>query len=178
MTALAPSETPRIIDALGRICAEALGLDDPEGHVFAAGSTEDIVTNEPAIVPLADDFTEAGMPAVTLALGPWTSLQQPGNERLTFQVEGAFWRERVPLGENTAALYAHRDALSDAVIRHGKAFLEDGTIQSVVLKGGPGIRPRSVPRALAAAGRGDRLFLTLPFALEVKCNRAVTAKPA
>lgn len=166
--------TSTVLDACGRILAEAISGQ----YIFAAGQT-DVVTNlEDTIVPLADDFSEQQMPVVTLSLGPWSPLLQPGNERLTLTLQGTVWRDRVPLGENVVSLYSDRDAIADAVIAHSKAFLVAVEIQSVVLMGGPGIRARSVPRGDAASGLGTRLFLTLPFTLEVKANRAISAKAA
>ena len=91
---------------------------------------------------------------------------------------GAIWRSRVPLGENVAALYADRDALADAFIAHGKAFLHERKLGSATLMGGPGIRPRSIPRGDAASGLGARLFLTLPFTVQAVVNRSVVPQPA
>jgi hypothetical protein len=170
--------TTRILDAAARACAVAIGVSegDLDNHIFAAGVTDAVTELEPMVVPLADDFTEAGLPAVTLTLGKWTPLLQPGNERLTFTLVGAIWRPRVPLGENTAALMNDRDALADAFIAHGKAFLHDPAVQSVVLMGGPGIRARAVPKGTSS--EASRILLTLPFTLEVKCNRTVIPQPA
>lgn len=169
-----PITTTRIVDAIAQVCAEAIG---PDAHVFAAGVTIDVTNAEPMVVPVADDFSEAGMPAVTVALGPWTPLLQPGNERLTMRLLGAVWAPRVPLDVNTQLLYAARDSLADAFIAHTKAFLVEERLQSAILMGGPGIVPRSIPRAGAAADLGDRLFLTLPFTVEVKSNRTVIPQP-
>jgi hypothetical protein len=165
----------RVIDGVARTCAEAIG---PDAHVFAAGVTDEVTSPEPLVVPLADDFTETGMPAVTVALGPWKPALQPGNERLTLILLGAIWRPRLPLAENTVALYRDRDALVDAFINHGLAFGLEGAVASVVLMGGEGIRPRAIPRGTRADDVGMRLFLTLPFTVEVKANRAVTPRPA
>jgi hypothetical protein len=167
--------TATIVDAIARVCARAIG---PDAHVFAAGVTTDVTTAEPLVVPVADDFSEAGMPAVTVALGPWSPALQPGNERLTLTLLGAIWANRLPLAENTQLLYAARDSLADAFIEHTKAFLHEARVKSAVLMGGPGIRPRSVPRGLSATEVGERIFLTLPFTVEVKCNRTVVPQPA
>ena len=167
--------TTTIVDSIARVCAEAIG---PDAHVFAAGVTTDVTTAEPMVVPVADDFSEAGMPAVTVALGPWSPALQPGNERLTLTLLGAIWANRLPLAENTQLLYAARDSLADAFIEHTKAFLHEARVQSAILMGGPGIRPRSVPRGLSATEVGERIFLTLPFTVEVKCNRTVVPQPA
>lgn len=167
--------TTTILDSIARVCALAIG---PDAHVFAAGVTTDVTTAEPLVVPVADDFTETGMPAVTCALGPWSSVLQPGNERLTITVLGAIWANRVPLAECTRLLYDARDSLADAFIGHAKAYLHEPRIQSAVLMGGRGIVPRQIPRGLTAGDAGDRLFLTLPFSVEVKCNRTVVPQPA
>ena len=158
------------IDAVGRICAEALGGED---HVFAAGVTQDVLDAEPMVVPLADDFSEAGMPAATLAIGEWKPVLQPGQERFQLELLGAIWVPRVPLGENVAALLSIAVSLTDAFIAHGHAFGHEATVQSVTLMGGPGIRQRSLPK-----GSGFALFLTLPFTVDLRLLRSVVPKPA
>ena len=163
-----PLSTAAIVDGCARVIAGIIG-----GHVFAAGVTQSVTDVAPQVVPVADDFTEGGFPAVTCALGKWESLLQPGNERLHIDIVGAVWRPRVPLGANTAALYADRDAIADAWIAHTKAYLADYHIQSAVLMGGPGIVPRSIP-----AGDQQRVLLTLPFTVEVKTNRFVIPQPS
>ena len=163
--------TATILDSLAQVLAEVVG-----GYIFSAGTTTDVTTAEPTVVPLADDFSEAGMPAVTVALGPWKPLLQPGNERLHLIAKCAVWRERVPLADNVQALYADRDAIADALIAHGKLFLHEPAVASAVLQGGQGIVARAVPRGLSAAE--PRIFLTLPFTVEIVCNRAVVPQPA
>lgn len=160
--------TTTLIDTAARVISEAI-----DGHIFAAGVTQAVTDLVPLVVPLADDFTEAGMPAVTVALGPWDPTLQPGNERLHVTLLCAVWRPRVPLGVNTAALYADRDAIADAWIAHTKAFGVEPALQSTILSGGPGIVPRSVP-----AGDRDRIFLTLPFSINCTFNRTVVPQPA
>lgn len=162
------TSTSAIVDGCARVVAGAI-----DGHVFAAGITESVVDATPEVVPLADDFTEAGLPAVTCAMGPWTPALQPGNERLHLEVMGVVWRPRVPLGDNVAALYADRDAIAEAFIAHTKAYIAEASLQSAVLGGGPGIVPRSLGDV---ANR--RLFLTLPFTVNVVCNRPVVPQPA
>lgn len=175
MTTFENDFTRGIVHAVGRVCAEAIGAGN---YVFAAGELEDTTELEPTVVDLADDFTEGGFPFVTLALGPWKPVIQPGALRDTITLQGAVWRERVPIDVNTVGLYSDRDALETAFLAHTKAFGAVEAIQSAILMGGPGIRPRSVPRADRAAGAGDRLCLTLPFTVEVKCNRTVLPQPA
>jgi hypothetical protein len=170
-----PLTTTRILDSVARVCMTAI---DDLAHAFAAGVTDEITELEPDVVALADDFTETGLPMVTLTLGKWAPALQPGNERLTLTVEGNVWRSRVPLGVNTAALYADRDALADAFMEHTKAFAHEPAITSAILQGGPGIVPRAIPRGLSERGTGARLFLTLPFTVEVKTNRIVRPQPA
>ncbi len=168
-------DTPTVLDAVARVLADIVGAD---GYVFSAGETAEIVEAAPEIVPLSDDFTELAMPIVTVALGPWKPALHPGLERLRLTAVCSVWRDRVPLAENVVALYQARDALADAFIDHTKLFVHEPAVQSAVLKGGPGIVPRSIPRGEAASGRGTRLFLTLPFSLDVVCNRAVQPQPA
>lgn len=158
-----------VVDAIGRVVADAI-----DGHVFAAGVTTSVLAAAPEVVPLADDFTEGGLPVVTVAMGPWTNLAQPGNERKHRDVSCVVWRPRVPLGDNVAALYADADAIADAFIAHSKAYLAEPTLQSAILTGGPGIVPRSIPSANGAA----REFLTLPFTVAVVLNRSVQFQPA
>lgn len=160
--------TTAFLDACARVIAGAV-----DGHVFAAGVTTSVISAAPLVVPLADDFTEVGMPAVTVALGDWSPILQPGNERLTVVAQCVVWRPRLPLGESTAALYADRDAIADAWIAHTKAFLVEPALQSSVLQGGPGIVPRSLGDVAA-----PRMFLTLPFTVELKFNRTVVPQPA
>jgi hypothetical protein len=171
--------TNAVLVGAARVCAEAVGASS---YIFTAGMSEqmaeELAVLEDSIVPLDDEFTEHELPVVTLALGPWSPLLQPGNERLTFNLQGRVWRDRTPLGENTAALYSDRDAIADACIAHSKGYLQIPEIASLVLMGGPGIRAASVPRGERAEGAGARLFLTLPFNLQVKGNRAISAKPA
>lgn len=164
--------TVALIDAIGQVLADAVG-----GTTFAAGLTQVVLDAEPDLVPMADDFLEAGLPAVTVALGPWKPILQPGNERYgkenPLQVHCAVWRARVPLGENVNALYGDRDAIANAFIAHSKAFLVVPEVQWAGLGGGPGIVPRTLP-----AGEASRSFLTLPFVVNVHLNRSVTAQPA
>ena len=161
MTAL---NTSAIVDGAARVIAGVIG-----GHVFAAGVTASVTIAEPEVVPLADDLTEVGFPIVTVALGAWDPLLQPGNERLHLVLQCAVWRPRVPLGQNTTDLYADRDAIADAWIAHSKGYLAEAQIQSAILQGGPGIVPRFIPPEDRSRG-----YLTLPFTVEVICNRAVT----
>lgn len=162
------TDTAAIVDGAARVIAGAIA-----GHIFAAGITVSVTGVEPLVVPLADDFTEGGLPAVTCAMGLWTPLLQPGNERLHIEILGAVWRPRVPLGDNVALLYADRDAIADAWIAHSKAYLVEATLQSAILVGGPGIVPRSLGEPA-----NPRWFLTLPFTVNVVCNRSVSAQPA
>ncbi len=163
------TNTAAIVDGSARVIAGAI-----DGHIFAAGVTQSVTDAAPLVVPLADDFTESGMPAVTCAMGAWEPLLQPGNERLHLTIVGAVWRPRFPLGENTAALYADRDAIADAWIAHTKAYLVEASLQSAILAGGPGI----VPRQLGGGDTTPRLYLTLPFTVNVVCNRTVVPQPA
>lgn len=168
--------TNSILIACARICAEAI---DAASYVFTAGMSEQMAAQasvlEDSIVPLEDDFSEQGMPVITLALGSWIPLLGGGLERVTFNLQGRVWRERAPLGENTAALNSDRDAIADAVIAHSKGFNDVVEVQSVILMGGPGIRAASVPQG---ASGGSRTFLTLPFDLQVKAERPINPKPA
>lgn len=170
MTTLSGETLATAVDAIGRVCAEAFGGDD---HVFAAGTSQDVLDAEPMVVPLADDFSEAGMPACTLALGEWKPVLQPGQERFQLEVLGVIWRPRVPLGDNVALLYGDAVRLTDAFIAHGKAFGHESTIQSVTLMGGIGVRQRSLPR-----GSGVAQFLTLPFTVDCRLMRSVVPQPA
>lgn len=166
-----------VIDSVAKVIATAV-----DGYVFAAGVTEVVTGGAPMVVPLADGFDEVGTPMVTCALGPWKPVLQPGNERYgntnPLEILCAVWRPRMPLGDNVVALYADRDAIVDAVIGHTKAFGHVGELQAAILAGGPGIVPRALPRSLAREGAGDRLFLTLPFTVNVHLNRTVVPQPA
>lgn len=157
-----------LTDAAARVIADAI-----DGHIFAAGVTTAVTDVQPLVVPLADDFTEGGLPAVTVAMGLWSPILQPGNERLTVVLECAVWRPRLPLGDVVVALYADRDRIADAWIAHTKAYGTESLLQSAILAGGPGI----VPRALGQADN-PRLFLTLPFTVNCTFNRTVVPQPA
>lgn len=159
-----------VIDAVARVVADAVA-----GHIFAAGVTASVIGAAPEVVPLADDFSEGGLPVVTVAMSPWTNLAQPGNERKHREVLCVVWRPRVPLGEVVAALYADCDAIADAFIGHSKAYLAEPTLQSAILTGGPGIVPRTLP---AHGAVPERSFLTLPFTVAVVLNRSVAFAPA
>lgn len=167
--------TSTIVDAVARILAEATGGDN---HVFAAGVTLDVTTNEPLVVPLADDFSESGMPAATVALGDWSPVLGGGIERLTMTIQCAIWRDRGDLGATAVELYADRDKLADAFGAHAKAYLHEPSTQSVILQGGPGIRQRSLPKVGPNGETRDRLFLTLPFTVEAKLDRRLVPQPA
>lgn len=160
--------TAAIVDGCARVIADVIA-----GHVFAAGVTPSVTSAAPEVVPLADDFTEAGLPAVLCAMGQWDPTLQPGNERLHLTIVASIWRDRVALADSTAALYADRDALADAWIAHTKAYLVEASLQSAILMGGPGIVSRTLPR-----GETSRVFLTLPFTVQVVCNRIVVPQPA
>jgi hypothetical protein len=161
-----------LVDACARVIADAVS-----GHIFAAGVTESVTDAQPLVVPLADDFTEVGLPMVTCAMGAWSPALQPGNERYgrenPFRVLCAVWRPRVPLGDNVNALYGDRDAIADAFIAHTKAYLAETMLQAAILAGGPGI----VPRSLGDPVNPSR-FLTLPFTVNVTTNRTVVPQPA
>ncbi len=163
------TSTSAIVDGCARVIADIIS-----GNVYAAGVTTSVITAAPEVVPLADDFTEAGMPAVTCAMVEWKPTLQPGNERLHLDILATIWRPRLPLGDNVTALYADRDAIADAWIAHTKAYLVEASLQSAILMGGPGIVPRSIPRA----GGAERPYLTLPFTVQVVCNRTVIPQPA
>lgn len=164
----AATGTSAIVDGCARVIADAIS-----GTIFAAGVTDSVTSAEPQVVPLADDFTEVGLPAVTCAMGPWKPALQPGNERLHLEILGVVWRPRVPLGSNVSALYADRDAIADAWIAHTKAYLTEASLQSAILAGGVGIVPRSL-----GDPTNPRRFLTLPFSVNVVCNRPVVPQPA
>lgn len=158
-----------IIDACAQVIAGAI-----DGHVFAAGVTPAVTTATPAVVPIADDFTEGGLPIVLCTLGTWHPALQPGNERYgasdPLQVLCAVWRPRKPLGEVVALLLADRDRIVDAWIAHSKAGLVVAELQAAILAGGPGLVPQ-------VDGSG-REFLTLPFTVNVTINRTVVPEPA
>jgi hypothetical protein len=160
--------TKAIVDGAARVIADVIG-----GQVFAAGVTQSVLDAQPYVVPVADDFTEVGFPIVTVAAGAWTSLAQPGNERIHITLNCAVWRDRVPLAENVNALYDDRDAIADGWVAHTKAYLVEAHLQSALMTDGPGIVPRSLP-----AGQGARVLLSLPFSVEVICNRPVIYQPA
>lgn len=164
--------TASIVDACARVIADVIG-----GHVFAAGVTAAVTGAQPLVVPLADDFTEGGLPAVTCALGEWVPRLSPGLERYgtdnPLRILVVVWRARLPLGDNVAALYADRDAIADAWIAHTKAYLVEPTLQAAILAGGPGIVPRSLGDPAS-----PRNFLTLPFTVNVSLNRTVVPQPA
>jgi hypothetical protein len=170
--------TTRVIDAVARVCATAIGVSegDLDNHIFAAGVTDEVTAADPMVVPLADDFTEAGLPAVTVALGPWSSAWYGSEERVSMTLLCAVWRPRLPLGEVTAQLYADRDAIADAFLDRTKAFGHEPALQSAKPKGGPGIRSRSIPRVISA--ESGRTFLTLPFTVDVTLSRRATPQPA
>lgn len=168
--------TRGVLHAAGRVCAEAVGAD---AYVFAASLGDDTQTElAPMVVDPAVDFTEQQFPVVTLTLGPWSQAVQPGIHRIRFTLNGIVWRELAPIDVNTLGLLSDRDALAEAFIAHGKAFSLVPDLEDAVLKAGPGIRPRSVPRADFAAGAGDRVLLTLPFSVEIVCNRLISPQPA
>lgn len=163
------TNTAAIVDGAARVLSDAI----VGSHIFAAGVTAAVTGPAPLVVPIADDFTEAGMPAVTVAMGPWKPVLQPGNERLHVDLVCAVWRDRGDLGATIAALYGDRDAIADAWIAHTKEYLAEATLQSAILVGGPGIVERSFGDPNA-----PRMFLTLPFTVEVVCNRSVVPQPA
>lgn len=169
--------TSAVIDGVAKVIAGAI-----DGYVFAAGVTEEVIGDTPSVVPLADDFIEAGMPAVTCALGPWKPALGSGLERFgqenPFRILCVIWVRRVPLGDALSALYGFRDAVADAFVAHGKAFLVVPEIQWAGLGGGPGIVPRAVPARAQEGGEGRGLFLTLPFTVNVHINRSVSPQPA
>lgn len=161
------TSTSAIVDGCARVVANAI-----HGRIYAAGTTAAVTGAQPLVVPLADDFTEGGLPAVTVAMTDWAPLLQPGNERLHLTLLAAVWRERGDLS-NVPVLYADRDAIADAFIARTKAYLTEATLQSAIVMGGPGIVPRELGDAAS-----PRRFLTLPFTVEVICNRSVVAQPA
>jgi hypothetical protein len=157
-----------IVDSCARVISGAVS----GGKIFAAGITLSALSAVPELVPLADDFTEAGMPAILCAIGPWTPHYQPGNMRNHIDVHCSVWRPRVPLGDNTNALYADCAAIEREFIAHTKLYLAP-EVQSGMLMGGPGIVSRSIP-----SGQAERTFLTLPFTVQVVLNRIVIPQPA
>lgn len=140
--------------------------------VFASGVTTSVTDATPAVVPFADDFTEAGLPAVTVAATPWSPRTQPGNQRIHQTLTCAVWRPRVPLGDNLASLYGDAVAIADAFVAHGKLGITDLDIEASLM-GGPGVVERAAP-----VGQSERVFLTLPFTVDVVFNRYVSVTPA
>jgi hypothetical protein len=172
-----PFDTAAVIRAVGRVILGAIGVSnstEAEQRVFIAG-LEGPDEDHDGLVPIADDFTEVGMPVVTLALGSWTPALYGSSERRTLMLRGAVWRDRVDIADSSRLLLTDLDALVDLFIDHGKAFGAVAAVQSAQLKGGPGIRPRAVPKK---TGESSRLFLTLPFDIEVKCHRRAQPRPA
>jgi hypothetical protein len=171
-----PFDTAAVLRAIGRVSLAAIGVSnaaDAEQRVFVAG-LEEADTEAEGLVPLADDFTEVGLPVVTVALAPWTPALYGSSERRTLALKCAVWRDRVDIGQSVRLLLGDLDALVDAFLDHGLAFGEVDTIQSVQIKGGPGIRPRAVPKKV---GDLPRLFLTLPYDVDVKCHRRAQPRP-
>jgi len=160
------AKTAAVADAVARVISDAI-----EGYIFAAGVTQEVTDPVPYVVPIADDLSEQEMPIVTVAMGPWTSLLQPGNERLHMELLCAVWRERAELGQSVALLYTDRDVIADAFIAHSKAYEIHATIQAATFESGPGIVPRQLPNTA-------RLFVTLPFTVRVVLNRSVIPQPA
>lgn len=156
-----------IVDSCARVIAGAV----IGGKIFAAGITASALGAVPELVPLADDFTEAGMPAILCAIGPWSPHAQSGNARDHITVHCSVWRPRVPLGANTNALYADCAAIEREFAAHSKIYLAPD-VQSGMLMGGPGIVSRSIP-----AGQNERIFLTLPFTVQVIVARIVAYQP-
>ena len=156
-----------IVDGAARVMADAIS-----GHIFAAAVTTSVTSAVPEVVPIADDFTEGGLPAVTVALTTWAPTGQPGNERMRLSLLAVVWRPRVPLSSHTD-LYADLSKILDAFIAHDKLYLTEGHVQSSSVMGGAGIVPRTLPR-----GDQSRVFLTLPVTIEVVCNRFVIPQPA
>lgn len=158
--------TNAIVDGAAKVIAGAIS-----GHVFASGLSAAVIGNAD-VVPMADDFGES-MPAVTVAMAEWTSAVGAQAERLHIALLCSVWRGRFPLAENVQALYADRDAISSAWIAHSKAYLAEATIQSAMLAGGPGI----VERRLGDT-TNPRVYLTLPFTVNIVCLRTVFPQPA
>jgi hypothetical protein len=156
-----------IVDAAARVVAGAI-----DGHIFAAGVTQSVTDAAPQVVPIADDFTEGGLPAVTVAMTDWAPILQPGNERAHLTIRAVVWRPRAPLSSH-ADLYGDLSRILDAWLAHAKAYLEEAHVQSALVKGGPGIVPRTLPR-----GDQSRVFLTLPVDVEIVTNRLVLPQPA
>ena len=156
-----------VVDAVARVIADAI-----DGHVFAAGITQAVTDAQPQVVPLADDLTEGGLPAVTVAMTTWARIGQPGNERMRMNLLAVVWRPRAPLSAHTD-LYADLSKLLDAFEAHTKAYTVEPHVQSATLTAGPGIVPRTLPR-----GDPGRVFLTLPVEIEVVANRTVVPQPA
>lgn len=169
--------TTVVLDAVARICSEAIG----GGKVFAAGLTDAVTDLDPDVVPLADDFAEhiggdEGAPAVTVTLGAWSAPLLPGHVRETITVECAIWRRRVPLGENIQKLYGDRDRLIRAFAAHTLGFQHVDSVTSVILLGSKGIKAMALPRR--GGQEATALFLTLPFRVEVKVQYHLQAQPA
>jgi hypothetical protein len=161
-----------IVDSIGRILADALGGDD---KVFAAGQTEEVMDEEPLVEPLTDDFWQANLPCGTVALGKWTIDHQTyGITRVHMTVNCALWRGRVPLNENIVGLYNDLDNVIRSFRRHEKAYLAPG-VQSATLHGGPGVRPRSMPRR--GGQTATALFLMLPFTVDVVIHTTFDSQP-
>jgi len=164
--------TSPIVDACASVIADAI-----HGSTFAAGVTQSVMDAQPLVVPLADDFTEGGLPVVTCALGTWNPIPNPSQEQYgrsnPFQILCVVWRPRLPLGANVAALYLDRDAIADALIAHSKLKLVEPHVEAAILAGGSGIVPRSL-----GDPQSPRMFLTLPFTVNVFTNRIVTFQPA
>lgn len=161
----APTVTQLGMDALGRVCADVLGFH----HVYAAGVSNEVTAVSPTVVPWVDDFVEGGLPCVTLLLGEWT-VSAASWERRRYLVTATIWRERTPIGETIAALYADIDKLREAFPPHARAYDHVPSLQSAVVMGGPGIESRSMPRDPEPQARW---FLVAPVQIEVVFAEAV-----
>lgn len=167
--------TKTVWDAVASVCADLTGIQ----HVYAAGVVDSVAYDEPLVVPLQDDFVEAGLPAVVVMLGQHSGITGHGQTRMTYEFLINVWNHRLPVGERSVELADAIDELYRGFEAHSKAKLhaedDDFQLQSALITGGPGIQARQFA---GSDLQPDRVFLVAPLTAEVKVSVDTSPQPA
>ena len=167
--------TSTVWDAVASVCEDVTGLT----HVYGAGVTTSVLYDTELVVPLQDDFVEAGLPAIVTMPAAGSPAQGYGWTVIDQDFLITAWCERQPVGDQAVILSDAWDALVASFAEHSKAYLhadtDDVRIQSALMTGWSGIEARQFA---GAEGQPGRVYLAAPMTARVRFTRHITPQPA
>jgi len=162
-------------DSVASVCEAATGIK----HVYGAGTTASVLYDTDLVVPLQDDFVEAGLPAIVTMPVRGVPLAAHGWQPIDQDFLITAWCERQPVGQQAVILADAWDALVAAFLENSKAHLyadtDEARIQSALMTGWSGIETRQFA---GPEGQPGRVYLAAPMTARVRFTRNITPQPA